>query len=75
MQIPLMWRKDGDGEVMVPAPVLSELLRQIAEQLARWPEQGADRSTVDAVRVVLRRTADRIDVDSSTMAAEADTEP
>lgn len=70
VQIPLMWRKDG--QVLVPAVTLSALLRQIAEQLQCWPEQGADADTVKAVQVLLSDVADQIDVDCIEVATELD---
>lgn len=61
VQIPLMWR--SDGQVLVPATILPAMLRQVAEQLSVWPEQGADEDTVKAVQVLLSQVADQIDVD------------
>lgn len=72
VQFPLMWRKGG--QVLVPAPALSSLLRQISEQLVTWPEEGADPGTVRAVRSLLGQVADQIDVDCIAVASEMDGE-
>ncbi|WP_042380480.1 hypothetical protein [Streptacidiphilus melanogenes] len=68
ISFPLVWR--GDGQVLVPASVLSRMLREIDDQLAGWPAQGADTSTVEAVRTLLGEVADQIDVDCIAVASE-----
>ncbi|WP_037604240.1 hypothetical protein [Streptacidiphilus rugosus] len=67
VRIPLMWR--GDGAVLVPSAIVPQLLREIEEQLACWPEQGADANTVAAVRTLLRKVADQIDLDCIAIAS------
>ncbi|WP_042364555.1 hypothetical protein [Streptacidiphilus neutrinimicus] len=68
ISFPLVWR--GDGQVLVPASVLSRMLREIDDQLSGWPGQGADQSTVEAVRTLLNEVADQIDVDCIAVASE-----
>jgi hypothetical protein len=70
VRIPMMWRSDSG--VLVPADVLSTMLRQVAEELTEWPEQGADRTTVQAVQVLLSQVADQIDVDCIALTSEMD---
>jgi hypothetical protein len=72
ISFPLVWR--GDGRVLVPAAVLSRMLREIEDQLVDWPEQGADASTVQAVRTLLCEVADQIDVDCIAVTSGLDGE-
>jgi hypothetical protein len=50
------------------------MLREIEDQLADWPEQGADAGTVQAVRTLLGEIADQIDVDCIAVTTELDGE-
>jgi hypothetical protein len=68
--IELVWLMDG--EVLVPATALSGMLRDVAIEVAAWPEQGADPATVDALEELLGRLADRIDTDCIALASDLD---
>jgi hypothetical protein len=48
------------------------MLREIEDQLAAWPEQGADHGTVQAVQTLLCEIADQIDVDCIAVTSELD---
>ncbi|WP_152648490.1 hypothetical protein [Streptacidiphilus anmyonensis] len=72
VRVPMVWHVDG--QMLVPAAVLSDLLRQVAGQLATWPDEGADPGTVRAVLVLLRQVADQIDVDCIEVVTALDEE-